>query len=90
MKDYAGISNMASMCTEYAVGITQAVGYKELPVASIFSHELGHSFGMDHDNDRKMITNILYDYSIGSGVWCTKQFRHVFSFKNSTSRLQGD
>jgi len=74
MKDYVGISNMGSMCTEYAVGITQAVGYEDLAVASIFSHELGHSFEMKHDNERKIYCSMCYNYySGGSGAWCTKK-----------------
>ena len=50
-----GISHFGSMCYDYAVGIVQASGLSTAVVGSIAAHELGHIFGIQQDEGRKLL-----------------------------------
>ena len=45
-----GIAYIRTICGHLALGVTQDTGRSSDYVGSIIAHELGHNFGMQHDD----------------------------------------
>ena len=45
-----GVARLGALCSKYSACVTQDFGYSQAIVGTVAAHELGHLFGMQHDN----------------------------------------
>lgn len=65
---FAGVGSMCGIVSgAYSTGITQATGLNPIQTASTTAHEMGHNFGMQHDN---VIDGLPQLNSAFVGTWC--------------------
>ena len=53
-RQVAGVARLGALCTRHSACVAQSLGLSQAALGAVAAHELGHLFGMEHDDGSKL------------------------------------